>query len=149
MSSSDVDVELDKLSSEINLGRLVAVWEAWSRRQTSRRMRALADAAGDAEQDGLWTEHEQPGPGPLQALAAHRRLVGLLGSFRWHAVLDAREQGASWDDIARVLDEPVDAVRADFLRIVKGQERLTGVGLQTDHDAYVARARAALEGDPR
>lgn len=64
-------------------------------------------------------------------------------------MLDAREQGASWDDIARVLDEPVGAVRADFLRIVKGQERLTGVGLQTDHDAYVARARAALEGDPR
>lgn len=94
---------------------------------------------------GCGPEHEQPGPGPLQALAAHRRLVGLLGSFRWHAVLDAREQGASWDDIARVLDEPVDAVRADFLRIVKGQERLTGVGLQTDH----ARARAALEGDPR
>ena len=74
----------------------------------------------------------------IQELVVTTRLTALLEGFRWHTMMRAREQGASWDEIGAAMDT-TDQVALDWYRhAIEEQERYVG----DLHDA--ARARAAL-----
>jgi hypothetical protein len=81
-------------------------WQAWSDAEAMRTARRRTAARGASlavfDHHPEWTQ----GPGPLEALAANRELVG----WRFGAMRGAREQGHSWVEIGAALG--VDAAQA-------------------------------------
>src|SRR5262245_33818368 len=124
---------------------LLKVYDAGSSLRTWRRALDAAEAAGHIEHARvareMLAELEDQGHTPLRALAANARLVRLLTGWRWITMLDAREQGATWDEVAAALGMDGAAEARDVYRAaIERQERY---GAEFGHDA--ARARAALD----
>jgi len=72
----------------------------------------------------------------LRALNANAELVKLLTGQRWFVMRDAREQGATWDQIAEALGLTDAEARAYYVNAIEHQERYVG----DLHDARRARA---------
>lgn len=75
----------------------------------------------------------------LDALAANRRLVDLLTGHRWHVMRQAREEGATWEQIGAALGMSRQGAREWYGKKLARQEQYPGDFHDTD------RGRAALE----
>jgi hypothetical protein len=80
-----------------------------------------------------------PGVSGIDALRASRRVVDLLTGARWHMMRQAREEGASWNDIGQALGMSRQAAH-DFYRRKIDQQEHDAPGVQN-----AARSRAALD----
>lgn len=139
-----------------SLAELLALWQAWNSSDVTDRAARRADAAGNSEQAEKLRALNHGGPSALAALAAQHELTSLLEGWRWHTVLAAREQGATWADIADAAHPGAgdpDAARAEFLeRIARARDAETRFDIPF-HDAerYAAAAPdiAAAPDDAR
>jgi hypothetical protein len=64
-----------------------------------------------------------PGVTGLDALRASRRVVELLTGARWHMMRQAREEGASWNDIGQALGMTRQAAHDFYRRKIEQQEQ--------------------------
>jgi hypothetical protein len=124
----------------LDLDDLMKVWHEYGERATWKDVQARARAAGDERMAGIAERAvaDVRDVGPLEALAANRRLVELLISRRWYVMREAREAGHSWADIGDVLGVTPEEAR-DWYR--------SAIARQADHvgDLHDAeRARRAL-----
>lgn len=136
--------------------QLLTVRSAWASAHTWHR--ALARGADavivQGALDELAARHGGTVPGPLDALAASAELVRALNGGRWIAVHDAREQGATWQQIADAMGVTAEHAQQIYTEAIDAQERLAA-GLDTGPlragitaDAAAARAVAGDDGDP-
>src|SRR3954447_25273336 len=84
---------------------LLGTWQAWSTRDTFTRLAEAAAAAGEQERAARLraTADAEPSVSAVQALAAQHELVSLLAGWEWQTVRAAREDGASWAEIAQAI----------------------------------------------
>jgi|tagenome__1003787_1003787.scaffolds.fasta_scaffold20287380_2 hypothetical protein len=82
-----------------------------------------------------------PGVTGLDALRASRRVVELLTGARWHMMRQAREEGASWNDIGQALGMTRQAAHDFYRRKIEQQE------LETPGVHNATRSRAVLVED--
>jgi hypothetical protein len=80
-----------------------------------------------------------PGVTGVDALRASRRVVELLTGARWHMMRQAREEGASWNDIGQALGMTRQAAHDFYRRKIDQQEH----DAPESHNA--ARSRAVLD----
>jgi hypothetical protein len=82
-----------------------AVWKLWLSRCKWERARADAEVAGDAVgvQAADQALSRLPEIGALEALRANADLVSVLTAQRWIAMKVAQEQGASSEQIGKML----------------------------------------------
>jgi hypothetical protein len=101
-------------------------WDAWSMASSMRRALRLAREQDNREVLARFEQYPEwtTGPGPLDALRANRELVEDLTGWRWLAMRDAREQGQSWHEIGRTLEQTGEQARAFYLDKVSGQRWL-------------------------
>lgn len=96
---------------------LLALWNDWSELDTcltaAQKLTATGNTTGAQTLTAAAEKMRQVDP--LRALAANHRLARLLTGWQWHAVLAAREAGASWEQIADATDTTPYAARCDFL----------------------------------
>jgi hypothetical protein len=89
----------------MNMDQLVAMWKLYLSRRGWERTRADAEARGDM--DGVAAAEQAladlPVVDALDALRANADLVNMLSVQRWIAMRDAREQGATLEQIGQVL----------------------------------------------
>ncbi|MDQ1645388.1 MAG: hypothetical protein QOJ50_1572 [Cryptosporangiaceae bacterium] len=127
-----------------NLHDALAAWDAWGSRDLWQRVKAEAEAAGNAEQAALAQRaFDKPPPvSALVALQANAVVIELLAGWQWQAVQAAREDGASWDEIGAALGITRQSAWTKFKTAIDQREKY----IPQFHDAE--RARAALGGDP-
>lgn len=120
---------------------LLATWQHWSMRDTFRTSRDKAQAKGD--EAGVKTMQggmdEIPQVSALEALAANAELCSLLSGWRWMAMRDARENGATWEEIGAALKVTRQAAQAAYLKVIEGQEEHCSQRFIAE-DAKAARA---------
>jgi hypothetical protein len=116
------------------------VWDTQAQRRMWSGVRDKNRAKGDAQGQAVAEQAlaELPEVTALQALRANARLVGLLTGRRWIAMQDAREAGASWEQIGEALGMSKQGAHDFYRRKIADQETYVG----DLHDAE--RARAAL-----
>jgi hypothetical protein len=87
------------------------------------------------------SRRELPEISALDALRANKRLVERMIGRRWYVMREAREAGATWDQIGEALGMSRQAAHEWYRRKIASQaEQVTGL-----HDGR--RARAALEDE--
>jgi hypothetical protein len=115
-------------------------WQAWSDAEVMRTARRRTGERGESlvvfDQHPEWNQ----GPGPLQALAANREVVDQLVSWRWAAMLAAREHGHGWAEIGAALNLDLEQARGFYLKRVQRQQQV--------HEAH-PDLRHLLDYDPR
>lgn len=111
----------------------VATWRAFEGRSTWETVR---DRGGD---EGVIQRalDELPAVSALEALAANRAAVELLVGRRWYVMRDAREAGATWDQIGEALGITKQGAQDYYARKIAEQEKYVG------DLHHAARARAA------
>jgi hypothetical protein len=87
-----------------------------------------------------------PGIAGLDALRASRRVVELLTAARWHMMRQAREEGASWNDIGQALGMTRQAAHDFYRRKIERQEQDTPGLHNTTRSRAVLDAKAGLDG---
>jgi hypothetical protein len=101
--------------------------EIWSSHQRAswKPTSALAGAAGNASHIHASDRGggEQPEVSALDALRANTELVDLLIGRRWMVIQDAREAGATWEQIGQALGMSRRAARNWYKRKIRDQER--------------------------
>ncbi|MDQ0241405.1 hypothetical protein [Arthrobacter bambusae] len=137
--SEDLDVdEILRNGDEADLSR---VWNLQHERSLWQRVIDRSDATHRGiAQEKLAT---LPEVNPLQALQANARLIKLLTGRRWMVIQEAREHGASWDEIGAALGISKQGAHDFYRRAIEQQETY----LPDTHDA--TRARAVLDPDER
>ncbi len=118
-SSPDPDGDLFQLWND---GASLGIW---------RKALATAQAAGNLQHaqsaQAVLDELIERGATLLRALNANAELVKRLTGQRWFVMRDAREQGATWDQIAEALGlKDAEAARAYYLNAIERQERYVG-----------------------
>jgi hypothetical protein len=120
---------------------LLQVWDQGAARLMWQKVRAKQAAAGNSDRLELAERTLRGLPAPLAALAANRDLVQRLVGSRWYVIMLAREDGASWAEVAEALDStPQDVIDAYTAAITVQEQYVSDL-----HDA--ARARAVLTPD--
>ena len=106
--------------------KALETWEAWSMVNTMRSALAKAREQGDQEVLARFERYPEwtQGPGPLQALAANREVVGTMTGWQWLAMRDARERGHGWHEIAGALGIETEEARESYLDSVQAQRQL-------------------------
>jgi hypothetical protein len=87
-----------------------------------------------------------PGIAGLDALRASRRVVDLLTAARWHMMRQAREEGASWNDIGQALGMTRQAAHDFYRRKIDQWEQDTPGLHNTVRSRAALDAKAALDG---
>ncbi|MCD2197687.1 hypothetical protein LQ327_30380 [Actinomycetospora endophytica] len=133
----------------MNLSELFATWQAWHTRDVAEQAARRAEIDGrDDDADQLRRDPAGDGfaPRAIEALAAQHELAERLGDWRWHTVTAAREQGASWNDVAAATGtDPTTAQQAYRDRVTAAEQTAAGLDIPF-HDAE--RYRAAAANDP-
>src|ERR1017187_394712 len=110
---------------ELGTAGLLARWDAWSAHDTWTRMLAKFTAEGN-EKHAAGARDALTGMeavSPLDALAANEELTRLMTGWRWLAMRDARESGATWEQIGESLGMTRQGAKAAYLSTVENQER--------------------------
>jgi hypothetical protein len=128
----------------MDMDQLVATWKLYLSRRKWERTRADADARGDTA--GI-AEAEQaladlPVIDALDALRANAHLVSMLSVQRWIALRDAREQGATLEQIGQVLGVSRQSAWEMFQRKLAERQ-----GHGSTQDAEVDRAEDGRGGE--
>lgn len=105
-----------------SLEQLLSTWQAWNSSDVLAQAVRRAETAGDHDRaahlrdlaDTTSPTGTAP-PSALDALAAQHEVSALLAGWRWHTVTAAREQGATWDDIAAATNTSAEQARAEFV----------------------------------
>lgn len=113
---------------------LYRLWNAYGARMTWAR---AVEKGADAD-IAAGAVAELPNVTAIDALEANRRLISLLTGRRWYVIQEAREAGATWDEIGEALGMTRQGAHDWYRRAIEKQA--THVG--DLHDAE--RARAAL-----
>jgi hypothetical protein len=121
--------------------KLLITWEVYEQRALwqSELARAEAEGNGQHAEVARVAMAQLREVEPLEALHANGELVHLLVGRRWPAILDAREQGASWAEVGEVLGLPAAAAWEAYRRAIDQQQRYAPAWREAD------RARAVLE----
>jgi hypothetical protein len=126
--------------NDMDLSEALEVVNAQSTLATYRQTADIARAKGD--QEWLRTAEavvaELPQVSALDALQANARAIDLLTSRRWLVMREAREEGATWEQIGAALGMSRQSAHEWYSRQIEHQERYAG----DFHDTE--RARAAL-----
>jgi hypothetical protein len=109
----------------------------WNGYHTRRTWEDVRDKGGNPDIVARVLD-ENPAVDPLHALEANRRLVDLLTGRRWYVIRDAREAGATWEQIGAALGMTKQGAQDWYKRKIELQEQ----HVDDFHDAE--RARAAL-----
>ena len=115
---TDMDTDMDQL---------VATWKLYLARRQMQQDFADAEAAGDA----LCAAAAQraldalPTVGALDALQANAHLVDMLSAQRWIALQDAREHGATLEQIGKMLGISRQSAWETFQRKIAEHQRGT------------------------
>lgn len=132
--SSGVDVETVLRSGTES--QLLEIWT--SHQRASWRPTAASGGTGDLTHVRVsGPEDAEPRQvSALNALRANAELVDLLSGRRWMVIQDAREAGATWEQIGQALGVSRRAARNWYKRKIRDQERYVEHG----HDARRGRA---------
>ncbi len=85
-----------------SLPGLLETWQSWDINNMFVRAEAKARAAGNTAQANRLHDVVDPGAvRAVEALAAQHEVASMLAGWEWHTVRAAREQGASWTQIAK------------------------------------------------
>ena len=152
----------------MNLAELFATWQAWNARDVAEQAARRAETAGRARRrrrPARGLDQDPATPTAIEALAAQHELAELLGGWRWHTVTAAREQGATWHDVAAVTGTDPATAQQGFCEPLAQAEHArrrspaslsttpsaTAPPPQTTTERARARrpARADRRGDPR
>jgi hypothetical protein len=131
-------VDVDTVLRSGTEQQLLEIWSshqraAWTTPQTSGDAgEAIHTLVSDAD------NVEQRQASALDALRANAELVDLLTGRRWMVMQDAREAGATWEQIGQALGMSRHAARSWYKRKIRDQERY----VQHRHDVH--RGREAL-----
>jgi hypothetical protein len=107
-------------------GQALETWNEWSMASSMRRALRLARQQDNREVLARFEQYPERtmGPGPLEALRANRELINDLTGWRWLAMREAREQGRSWREIGRTLEQTAEQARAYYVDTVQRQRWL-------------------------
>jgi hypothetical protein len=119
---------------------LLDLWQAWGSRAVWLDMETKARAEGNERAISVAqkSRRELPEVSALDALRANKRLVERMTGRRWYVMRDAREAGATWDQIGEALDMSRQAAHEWYRRKIASQDE----PVADLHDGR--RARAAL-----
>ena len=137
-------------SEPAGLDRLLATWQAWNGRDVLARAADRAATTGDGERAAtlhalIAAQEERGVPLAIEALAAQHELATQLEGWRWQTVAAAREQGASWDDIAAATGTTYEISRTEYaMEVERAEQAATAAGVAFDQDRY----RGALIDGP-
>lgn len=148
-----------------SLTELLARYHSWSIRETFERLADKAAAEGDADRAAALRSHVdgEPRVSAAEALAAQHEVSSLLAGWEWHTIRSAREDGASWADVAAATrGTPEDVRNAYLAQIDRAEEhstvddaeayrRAAGDWTRELHAGTPSWARAQIEaaaGDP-
>ncbi len=108
-----------------SLNELLETYQAWSLRDTFDRIAERAVADGDATRAAELREigRSEASISAVDALAAQHEVSSLLSGWEWLTVRAAREDGASWREIAASTRTDPDQARAGFLARIEQAER--------------------------
>lgn len=108
-----------------SLKELLETYQAWSLRDTFDRIAERADADGDAARAAELREigRSEASISAVDALAAQHEVSSLLSGWEWLTVRAAREDGATWREIAASTRTDPDQARAGFLARIEQAER--------------------------
>lgn len=120
-----------------DVSEYIEAWDAYQSRQVWKR---VVERGGDADmaQSAL---DQFPEVDAIEALAANAAAVNLLIGRRWYVMQEAREAGATWEEIGTALGITKQGAQDYYRRQIENQEK----HVSDFHDA--ARARSALEGN--
>ena len=91
-------------------------WNCWNGADYGVRV-AEADGRHTAADD-LRTRRDARTVDPLHVLCTTFELIESLHAGRWDTITEARLRGATWDEIARAMNERPDAVRTEYAAMV-------------------------------
>jgi hypothetical protein len=132
----------------VNLSELFNTWQVWNAHAVAEQAARRAETDGrdeDAAELRRGLAQDPTAPTAIDALAAQHELVELLGGWRWHTITAAREQGATWDDVAAVTGtDPITAQQGFREHLAHAEHAAEQSGI-TFHDAE--RYRAAAHDD--
>jgi hypothetical protein len=130
--------------------KLLITWEVYEQRALWRSELARAEAEGNGQHAEVarvamaqLREVE-----PLDALHANGELVQLLLGRRWPAILEAREQGASWAEVGEVLGLSAAAAWEAYRRAIEQQHRNIPGWREADRANAVLEERYTLRLTP-
>lgn len=130
----------------MNLSELFATWQTWNERNVVEQAARRAEQAGrdeDAAELRRGLAEDEAASSAVEALAAQHELTELLGGWRWHTVTAAREQGATWTDVAAATGTDPTTARDAFRDQVAAAEHAAetyGIPFR-DAERYRAAAR--------
>jgi hypothetical protein len=133
----------------MNLSDLFATWQAWNARDVANQAARRAETDGrpdDAEDLRRGLAQDTIAPTAIEALAAQHELAEALTGWRWHTITAAREQGATWNDVAAATGTDPTAAQQDYLDRITAAEHAAAELDIPFHDAE--RYRAAAADDP-
>ncbi|HSV67107.1 MAG TPA: hypothetical protein VLJ59_14500 [Mycobacteriales bacterium] len=109
-----------------SLADLLATWQQWSHTDTLRTTLTNAQRSGNtsaAQMLAQALDDHEPHVDALTALAANHELITLLSGWQWHAIRDAREHGATWQQIAQALGTTPEQAHTGYLARIEEAER--------------------------
>lgn len=123
-------MDVDEVLSSPNLTQLLELWNAAGDRRMWTKVLTESTAAGnDQTADTARTARtartalaELGETSALDSLRANLRIVSLLTGWRWIAMQQAREEGATWDQIGDALGMTRQAAWEWFKRHIEEQE---------------------------
>ena len=137
------DMDVEAVLSSPSLTRLLELWNAAADRQMWTKVLTESSGAGNEQAaEAARTALAELGDiSALDSLRANLKIVTLLTGWRWIVMQQAREEGATWDQIGDALGMTRQAAWEWFRRHIEEQEHYPPGG----HDPH--RGRAAL-GQP-
>jgi hypothetical protein len=99
---------------------LLTTWETWSERAVNRR--ALANARTDEQRDVMRRAlADSADMDPLDVLRDMTELVSLLSGWRWQVMGEAKDHGASWEEIGATIDQSAEQALPEYADAVRYQ----------------------------
>jgi hypothetical protein len=121
------------------LAEHLETWSLYNERATWSR--AIAQGSDETQKVADHALAELPEVSALDALQANRSAVDLLIARRWYVIQEARESGATWEEIGAALGITKQGAQDYYRRQIEKQEQYA----PSLHDA--GRAHAALDKD--
>jgi hypothetical protein len=118
---------------------LLQMWDHHHARQTWEGILRKDQTSAEGAQVAQRALAEIPDVTALDALKANTELVRLLTGRRWYVMRDARQAGATWDEIGAAVDMSGQEARDWYRQKIEFQEKYAA----EFHDA--AGSRAVLE----